>query len=497
MNLLLIILICLVIMIVLIILVYSNRYRRVPPDQAMVIFGKGYGELGFTIIKGGGKFIVPILEEVSFLPLDVRTLDVSVPSVVTKEGVQLGVEAVAQVKISSDESLLKTAAEQLLHKSPEEINYVATRSLEGFIRGVCARLSVEEINVDRAKVAGEIQDVAVEELSSMGLQVVSFTIRDLEDTVGYLDALGKKQTAEVKRNAVIGEAEAVRDADIRSAVAKKDGKTAEAIAETQIAEAIRDKNLKIAAYEEEVKTKEADRDIAYSIQKSLREQELIEAQMGIKIREKEKGIELQEQEIARKEKELEATIRRPARAEKDREILIAEGKANAQVKVGQAEADVIQMKGKAEADVRFLNGEAEANVNKAKGLAQAEVLKEQGLAHGKAIEAKGLAEATAMDKKAEAWEKYGEAAIAQLIIDKLPEIADKLAPLENTEKIIIMGGERGPSALVGDGVRSMVELTSMVKGLTGLDIQKLIKGYLPQGETGKEKVKDAKILKKK
>jgi len=475
-----------VILIVLIILVYSNRYRRVPPDAAMVVFGKGYGELGFTIIKGGGKFIIPILEEVSFLPLDVRTLDVSVPSVVTKEGVQLGVEAVAQVKISSDATLLKTAAEQLLHKSAEEINYVATRSLEGFIRGVCARLSVEEINEDRAKVAAEIQDVAVEELSSMGLQVVSFTIRDLEDTVGYLDALGKKQTAEVKRNAVIGEAEAERDAVIRSAVAKKDGKTAEAVAETQIADAIRDKNLKIAAYEEEVKTKEADRDIAYSIQKSIKEQELIEAQMGIKIKEKEKGIELQQQEIDRKEKELEATVRRPARAEKDREILIAEGKANAQVKVGQAQADV-----------RFLNGEAEANVNKAKGLAQAEVLKEQGLAHGKAIEAKGLAEATAMDKKAEAWKKYGEAAIAQLIIDKLPEVADKLAPLENTEKIIIMGGDRGPSALVGDGVRSMVELTTMVKGLTGLDIQELIKGYLPQGETGKEKVKDAKILKKK
>ena len=486
MSLLMSIVIVAVILIVLIILVYSNRYRRVPPDAAMVVFGRGYGELGFTIIKGGGKFIIPIVEEVSFLPLDVRTLDVSVPSVVTKEGVQLGVEAVAQVKISSDATLLKTAAEQLLHKSAEEINYVATRSLEGFIRGVCARLSVEEINEDRAKVAAEIQDVAVEELSSMGLQVVSFTIRDLEDTVGYLDALGKKQTAEVKRNAVIGEAEAERDAIIKSAEAKQEGKTAEAIAETQIADAIRDKNLKIAAYEEEVKTKEADRDIAYSIQKSLREQELIEAQMGIKIREKQKGIELQEQEIERKEKELEATIRRPARAEKDREILIAEGKANANIKVGQAEADV-----------RFLNGEAEANVNKAKGLAQAEVLKEQGLAQGKAIEAKGLAEATAMDKKAEAWEKYGEAAIAQLIIDKLPEIADKLAPLENTEKIIIMGGERGPSALVGDGVRSMVELTSMVKGLTGLDIQELIKGYLPQGESGKETVKDAKFLKKK
>jgi len=481
-----------VFLIVLIILVYSNRYRRVPPDAAMVEFGKKYEKIGFKIVKGGGKFIIPIVEEVALLPLDVRTLDISVKSVVTLQGVQMDVEAVAQVKISSDENLLKTAAEQLLHKSADEINYVATRSLEGHVRGVCARLSVEDINADRNKVASEIQDVAVEDLKNMGMDVVSFTIRDLEDKVGYLDALGKKQTAEVKRNAVIGEAEAERDAVIKSAEAKKEGKTAEAIAETQIAEAIRNKNLKVAAYEEEVKTKEADRDIAYSIQKSLREQELIEAQMGIKIREKEKGIELQQQEIDRKEKELEATIRRPARAEKDREILIAEGKANAQVKEGQAEADVIQMKGKAQADVRFLNGEAEANVGKAKGLAQADVLREQGIAHGKAIEAKGLAEAIAMDKKAEAWEKYGEAAIAQMIIDKLPEVADKLAPLENTEKIIIMGGERGPSALVGDGVRSMVELTTMVKGLTGLDIQELIKNYLPQ--TG---VKDAKLLKKK
>jgi len=198
-----------IIMIVIILVTYASRYRRVPPDAAMVVFGKRYGNVGFTIVKGGGKFVVPIVEEVSYLPLDVRILDVSVKDVVTQKGVMLDVSAVAQVKISSDDRLLGTAAEMLLHKSAEEINYVATRSLEGYIRGVCARLTVEEINADRSKVAAEIQEVACHDLANMGLTVVSFTIRDLKDNVAYLMALGSKQTAVVKEAAIRGETMAI------------------------------------------------------------------------------------------------------------------------------------------------------------------------------------------------------------------------------------------------------------------------------------------------
>lgn len=506
-----------VFMLVVIILVYANRYKRVPPDRAMVVYGKEKirevrgqkKKIGFQIVKGGGKFIIPIIEGVEYLPLEIRTLDITVKSVVTQEGVMLNVEAVAQTKIASDIDSLYTAAEQLLHKTNEEIDYVLIKSLEGHVRGVCANLTVEQINADRNKVSQEIQSVAVTDLKTMGLNVRSFTIRDLSDEVGYLEAMGKKRTAEVKRDAVIGEAEAKRDAKIESAEADKLGETARAIADTEIAKAFRDKKLKIAEYEEEVNKKEADRDIAYELQTTTRDQELIQAKMEVKLREKEKEIELSDKEIERKEKELEATVRKPARAEADRNAFIADGKAKAHRAEGQAEADVVKMKGRSDADVVVMDGESEAKAFEAKGNAQAEVTRTQGfadaealqakgLAEGKAIEAKGLAEATAMDNKAEAWRKYGEAAIAQIIIDKLPEIAEELSrPLENTQKLIIMGGDSGPSKLVREGTNSMVQLSNLVKTLTGMDLVEMVKeGYAGITKTTKDAVKTVKKGKK-
>jgi len=234
MDVFLLMILLLLIIILVIVPLFATRYRRVPPDAAMIVFGNRQGKMGFTIVKGGGRFIMPIVEEVSYLPLDVRTLDTKVASVVTMQGVMVDIEVVAQIKISSDERLLQTAAEQLLHKSPEEISYVAIRSLEGHIRGVCARLTVEEINADRDKVAAMIQDVACHDLNYMGIDVVSVTIRDLADQVGYLDALGKKRTAEVKRDAMIGEAEAERDAMIRAAQAREEAIRGEAMAMSRV-----------------------------------------------------------------------------------------------------------------------------------------------------------------------------------------------------------------------------------------------------------------------
>lgn len=498
------------------ILVYASRYKRVPPDRAMVVYGRERvrevrgqkKKVGFQIVKGGGKFIMPIIEGVEYLPLEIRTLDITVKSVVTQEGVMLDVEAVAQTKIASDIDSLYTAAEQLLHKTNEEIDYVLIKSLEGHVRGVCANLTVEQINSDRNKVSQEIQSIAVSDLKTMGLNVRSFTIRDLKDEVGYLEAMGKKRTAEVKRDAIIGEAEAKRDAKIESAEADRLGETARAVADTQIAEAYRDKKLKVAAYEEDVNKKEADRDIAYELQKTMRDQELIQAKMEVKLREKEKEIELSGQEIERKEKELEAMVRKPAKAEADRNAFIAEGKAKAHRAEGQADADVVKMKGRSDADVVIMDGDADAKAFEAKGNAQAEVTRTQGfadaealqakgLAEGKAIEAKGLGEATAMDSKAEAWIKYGDAAIAQIIIDKLPEIAEELArPLQNTQKLIIMGGgDSGPSRLVKDGTQSIVQLSNLVKTLTGMDIVDIVKeGY--SGLTKSAKDTTVKALKK-
>jgi len=470
-------------------LVYASRYMRVPPNKAMVVFGRKFKDEkgGMKILTSGGKFIMPIIESWAWLDLGVRTLDIEVHDVVTQEGVMLDVEAVTQIQIDPQEDALKTAAVMLLNKSSDEIDYVAQKSLEGHVRGVCATLTVEQINSDRDAVSSRILKVAVEDLKNMGLNVVSFTIRDLRDQVGYLQAMGKRRTAEVKRDAIVGQAKANMEAQKESAIKAKEGDIAEAeaVTKTREAQALRDKLT--AEYQTEVEKARAIKDQTYDIMKAVKQKELIQAEMEKQILERERQIELAEKEKTRKEREQDAQVRIPARAQADKEAFIAEGVAKALREKGTAEADVVKIKGKAEADVEFMKGEAGANVQKVQGMAQADVIKAKGLAEADAIKARGLAEAEAMNRKAEAWKKYGNAAIAQIVVDKLPEIAEKLAlPLENTEKLIIMGSESGGSRLVQDSVNSLVQVSSLMKSLTGVDLTDIGKGLLSQDAKGKK-----------
>ncbi|MCK4615194.1 MAG: hypothetical protein KAU14_10355, partial [Thermoplasmata archaeon] len=336
-------------------------------------------------------------------------------------------------------------------------------------------------------VSVEILKAADMDLNNMGLKVISFTIRDLKDQVGYLVAMGKKRTAEVKRDAIIGQANANMEAQKESAVRAKEGDIAEAeaVTKTREAQALRDKLTQ--EYETEVEVAKAIRDQTYDIEKQTKLKELVQAEMDKNILEREKQIELAEKEMVRMEREQDASVRVPAKAEADQEAFIADGTARAHIKKGTAEADVVKIKGKADADVDFMKGEAEANVEKVQGMAQADVIRAKGLAEAEAIKATGLAEADAMDQKAEAWKKYGSAAIAQVVVDKLPEIAEKLAlPLENTEKLIIMGSEGGGSRLVQDSVNSLVQVSALMKSLTGMDLTEVGKDLLAGGYKGKK-----------
>ncbi len=212
-----------------VVVVFSSRFKRVPPNQAMIVFGQKYVD-GFFVIQGGGKFIQPIIEEANFLNLEIRTLDIKVPGVITHKGVALDIEAVAQVKIDDEEDILRIAAEQLLGKSMEEIENIARRILEGHARGVCAMLTVEEVNANRNKVAMEIQKDAIHSLLRTGLTVVSFTIRGVEDNVNYLASLGKRQTVRVIKDARIGKAKAQKEELIRAAKAREHELSFEALA---------------------------------------------------------------------------------------------------------------------------------------------------------------------------------------------------------------------------------------------------------------------------
>src|SRR5439155_359886 len=231
------------------VLAYASRYKKVPPNMAMVVYGrrqKGMGGRGYQVKSGGAKFIVPIFESVEWLRLDVRTLDLVVTEIVTdvkRSGAKINIKAVAQVKITSDEATLNTAAENLLGKTEQQVDEIALKTLEGHVRGVCATLTVEEVNSDRDAIASKILGMAGNDLRNMGIEIRSFVIKEIEDAQGYLDALGVKRTEEVKRDARMGKAGANREATIAEAQAAQEAERANASAEANVAQFHRDRDI--------------------------------------------------------------------------------------------------------------------------------------------------------------------------------------------------------------------------------------------------------------
>jgi len=332
------------------------------------------------------------------------------------------------------------------------------QTLEGHQRAILGTLTVEEIYRDREKFASQVRTVASPDLAGMGLEIVSFTIRDIKDPGGYLDALGVRRTAEVRRDATIGQAEAERDAGIRSAEAKREQEAATFEAETRIAESERGYNVQKAAYDQEVNARQAEAELADELQRAKTQQEIRREEVEIEVVERAKQIELQQQEIQRRERELEATVRKPAEAERYRLETIAEGNRNAVVAEAAADADATRLQGEAQAEVIRLTGQAEAE----------------------AIEAKGAAEAAAMKLKAEAWKQYGEAAVIQQVLETLPAVAEAVAqPLARTDRIVMFGGGdgggTGASKLTRDITRTVAQVPEVIESLTGIDIVGSIK----------------------
>ncbi|MCR4434989.1 MAG: SPFH domain-containing protein [Clostridiales bacterium] len=459
----------LVLAIFLLISVFTKRYVKVGPDEALIVSGRkkrlSSGQtVGFRIVKGGATFVWPVLEVAKTISLRIMPLDVN-SSAYTSQGVQLTVDGIAQVKIDSTEEAIATAAEQFLSLKEEEIKRIATQTLEGHLRSIVGNLTVEEINQNRDAFAQKVQELAAADLANMGLRIISFTIREIADKNGYLDSLGKAQIARVQRDAVIGQAEAKRDADIKSAEAMQAGQTAKFIAETKVAEANRDKEMKIADYQASINERKAEADLSYDKKKYVVEQEVQAEAMQVEIVKKQKEIELQEQEALRKEKELEATVRKPAEAEKFRTEV-------------QAEADRVK---------KSKEAEGQSYAIKAEGMARAEAIRAAGLAEAEIIRAKGEAEAAAMVKKAEAYKLFNDAAIVQMIIEKLPDIAAAISqPLSKTEKIVMIG-DSGASKLTKDITNVMAQLPETVKGLTGIDLTDIVKNYAQPDKNAESK----------
>ncbi len=460
------------------VIVWASRYTKVGPNQVLVISGRKHRridpdgtsrEVGFRVVKGGGVFVYPVLEKVDILSLELLTIDVTQQQdVYTSKGVPVRVDGVAQIKVKGDDVSISTAAEQFLSKGTEDIKSIATQTLEGHLRAILGTMTVEEIYQNRDAFASKVQEVAAGDMANMGLSIVSFTIRDIRDSQGYLDALGKPRIAQVKRDAIIAQAQADRDATIQSAQAQQAGQEAKFAADTKIAEAQRDYQSNVAMYQATVNQKKAEADLAYDLQKFKTGQLVKAEEVQVQIVEKQKQIDLQQQEILRKQRELEATVQRPADAERYRVETLANAKKFQLETEAAGSASATKATGFAGADVAKATGIAEAEANKARGLAEAAV-----------IEAQGKATAEAMRVKAESFKQYNEAAVIEMIVRVLPEVAGKISePLAKTEKMVIInsgnGQGGGASKLTGDVTTIISQLPPVLESLTGVKFEKLL-----------------------
>jgi flotillin len=457
--------------------IWASRYTKVGPNQVLVISGRKHRitdpdgtvrEIGFRVVKGGGVFVWPVYEKVDILSLELLTIDVQTPEVYTSKGVPVKVDGVAQIKVKGDDVSIATAAEQFLSKGTEEIKNIAMQTLEGHLRAILGTMTVEEIYQNRDAFASKVQEVAAGDMANMGLGIVSFTIRDIRDSQGYLDALGKPRIAQVKRDAQIAQAEADRDAMIKSSQAIQAGQEAKFAADTKIAEAQRDYSSNVAQYQAAVNQKKAESDLAYDLQKYKTGQLVKAEEVQVSIVEKQKQIELQQQEILRKQRELEADVQKPADAERYRVETLANAKKFQLETEAAGTASATKATGFAGADVAKATGIAEAEANKARGLAEAAV-----------IEAQGKATAEAMRVKAESFKQYNEAAVIEMIVRILPDVAGRISePLSKTDKIVIInsgnGAGGGASRLTGDVTQIVSQLPPVIESLTGIKFEKLL-----------------------
>lgn len=506
-------------LIILLILVFIARYRTAGPDEALIVTGSALGNgknvvssddgKKIKIIRGGGTFVVPVLQQHEALSLLNHKLEVGTKNTYTKQGVPVTVNGVSIIKVGSSIEEVSTAAEQYLGKTPEDLRLEAREVLEGHLRAILSSMTVEEIYSNREKFAQSVQEVASTDLKKMGLRIVSFTIKEISDDNGYLTALGQPQIAAVKRDAAIASANADKDSRIQKAEAEKEAKESEYRRLAEIAEAEKEKELKVQSYKREQEQAKADADIAYELQQAKAQQNVVEEKMRVQIIEREKQIELEEKEIYRREKQYDAEVKKKAdadryavekqaeanrfsaeqKAEADRYTVEKKAEADKIREVMQAEAQQFKIeseaKGRAE-EVR-VQGLAKAEIEEAQGLAEAKAEKAKGEAEAEVIRLKGLAEAEAKQKVAEAFEKYGQAAVLDMVVRMLPSYAKEIAaPLGNIDKITVVdtggsGKNGGAGKVAGYATDLMATMQETLKASSGLDLKELIESFAGKG----------------
>jgi len=435
--------------------VFAKQYRKVGPNEVLIIAGGRKKtitgpdgikvKVGYRYRLGGGTFVVPFVETVYRLPMDVITLNIKTPEVLTHSGVPIMAEATAQVKVDSSDSAIRLAAEQFLGLGKEGIRDVSMNVLEGHMREVIGTMTVEQIYRGRQEFSARVNEAVRPDLSRMGLVMLSFALKDISDAQGYLESLSKPQIVAAKRDALIAQAETEKEAIIKSSQARKEGEVARLAAEALIAKAQWENEAKKSESQVAVNQKKAQADFSYELERYRLSQQIKKEEAKMKAIEKEEAIKIEELEISRREKELEASVVKPADARK------------------------YQIKSEAEAEEYRIQAEAKG---------KAEALRMEGEAEAELIKKKGLAEAESMLKKAQSWEKYNQAAVLEMYLSKLPELAKAVSePLSKVDKIVVIGGGEkslGTAKITAQVAEVLAQMPDVVKSLTGVDLKKYL-----------------------
>src|SRR5262244_1381742 len=432
----------------------ARLYRKAGPHEALIVYGLG----GTRVVKGHGTMVFPMVQVCRDLSLELMSFDVAPQQdLYTKQGVAVTVEAVAQIKVKSDDESIRTAAEQFLTKTDAEREGLIRLVMEGHLRGIIGQLTVEEIVKEPEMVADRMRSTCADDMNKMGLEVISFTIKEVRDKNEYITNMGRPDVARIKRDADVAAAEAERDTAIKraeamraAAVAKaqadKERVLAETISQAAQAEAQRDLQVKQANFLEAIQKQKASADKAYEIQTNVMQQQVIAEQVKIEQVQKTGQIAVQEAEIQRRERELIATVLKQAEIERRRIEMLAEAQKQKLIFEADGQAASTRATGEAEAEIIFKKGEAEAK---------------------------------AMNVKAEAYQEYNQAAVIDKLISNMPEIVKALAsPLANVDKITIVSTGNGNSAglnkITGDVAAMAAQIPALFETLSGMQFSELL-----------------------
>lgn len=432
----------------------AQMYRKVGPNEAFIVYGVG----GTRVIKGGGTLIFPMIHSWKALSLELMSFDVAPKQdLYTKQGVAVTVEAVAQIKVKSDQESILTGAEQFLSKTAQQREGLIRLVMEGHLRGIIGQLTVEEIVKQPEMVADRMRATCADDMDKMGLEVVSFTIKEVKDGNDYITNMGRPDIARIKmladiaaaeadRDTAIKRAEALREAAIKKAEADQQRVLAETLSLAAQAEAQRDLDVRRAQYVEITKRQEAQADKAYEIQSKMMEQQVIAETVRVQQVEKQEQIKVQESEILRREKELIATVLKSAEVEKMRIETLAAAESHRLTIEAEGRASSVRTEGEAEAEIIFKKGEAEAK---------------------------------AMNVKAEAYLEWNQAAVVDKLMTQMPEVVRALAaPLANVDKITIVstgdGQAAGAHRITGDLAAIAAQVPALFESLSGMQMSDLL-----------------------